>query len=329
MQRKFIHYTLLLFLPFMMLTGCEKGPYTVPEGITELKNDVIKRSLGPNLVGLNIEFAYAMAIPKSKGKLVSAQVEANIAGETGTYLENRSYYTDGSGNDIGVKVAEPSVNEGNVTKVTFNVDTNAATLRYYYVIPEAARGKSVSFSFSARSSDGAVVNYKMGPFVIAKMDYKLNLTLKDAQASYVSIADMAVYTAAEAATKPDRIDLVYLYRPLTTVAFNHTLAAPAADPVYLPGITLPMGVNRNVRLRKAFNLQDKQLADLQNGIYIDDMDFQQLNLADGANFAVNLKLDAGVWVETIDGKYRAYIYINKVDNTNKSMTISMKRYILN
>lgn len=329
MQPKLIHYTLLLFLPFLMLTGCEKGPYTVPEGITELKNDAIKRSLGPNLVGLNLEFAYAMAIPKTKGKLVSAQVEASIAGITGTYLENKSYYTDGSGNDVGVQIGAPSVQEGSLTRVTFNVDTNAATLRYYYRIPEAARGKSVSFTFSAKSSDGATVSYKMGPYVVAAMDYKLNLSVKEAAACYISIADMAVYTAAEVVAQANKIDLVYLYRPLTNVAFNHTLAAPAADPVYLPGITLPVGVNRNVKLRKAFNLQDKQLANLQNGIYIDDLDFQQLNLSDGVNFAVNLKLDAGLWVETADGKYRAYIYMNKVDNANKSMTISMKRYTLN
>ncbi|MFY0254750.1 DUF4466 family protein [Chitinophaga sp. 30R24] len=41
-----------------------------------------------------------------------------------------------------------------------------------------------------------------------------------------------------------------------------------------------------------------------------------------------MKEQAGVWVETTDGKYRAYIYINKADDTNKSAVISIKRYTM-
>ena len=38
-----------------------------------------------------------------------------------------------------------------------------------------------------------------------------------------------------------------------------------------------------------------------------------------------MKQEAGLWVETEDDKYRAYVYINKVDNANKAMTLSIKR----
>jgi hypothetical protein len=54
--------------------------------------------------------------------------------------------------DVGVVVGSPSVNSQNKTTVTFTTDTVAATLRYFYVIPEEARGKTVTFTFSAKSS---------------------------------------------------------------------------------------------------------------------------------------------------------------------------------
>jgi hypothetical protein len=327
MQRAYLlNISFLLSLFFMM--ACQEEEYAIPEAKTNLQNDAIKRTLGPNMVGLNMEFAYAMALPASKGKLVSAQVEASIAGATGTYLENQSYYTGGDGRDVGVKIGEPSVTEGKITRVNFSEDTSAATLRYFYVIPEEARGKTVTFNFSAKSSNGETVSYAMGPYTIAKMDMVLDLAVKDGDTSYISIADMAVYNAADAAARADKIDLVYLYRSIPNITFAHALVAPAADAQYLPGVTLPAGVNRSARIRKVWNLRDRHLADDQFGVYIDDLDFQQLDLSGAPNYAVNLRAEAGAWVETADGKYRAYIYMKKVDNTNKSATICMKRYAL-
>ncbi|MBE7173605.1 MAG: DUF4466 family protein [Williamsia sp.] len=317
-------------LPLVLLAAaCQKEkPYALPTPKDVLQNDVIKRTLGPNIVGQTIEFAYAMAILPSKGKLVSAQVEASIPGAGATYLENRSFYTGSGGADVGVQVGSASVNSGNTTTVTFTKDTMASTLRYYYVIPEAARGKTVSFTFSAKSSDGETVSFKAGPYTIAQMDMARLITVKDGGACYLSISDTTAYTAAQAVTNASKIDLVYLYRALPTVTFTHALVAPAADTQYLPGITLPAGVNRSVKMNKVFNLQDFNLARLQYGIYIDDLDFQQLNLTNAPNYALNLKAEAGVWVETADGKYRAYIYINSIDNTNRSAVISIKRYTM-
>ncbi|THU34280.1 DUF4466 domain-containing protein [Niastella caeni] len=310
------------------MIGCKKNEYALPTPKDGLQNDCIKRTQGPNIVGQIIEFAYAMAILPDQGKLVNARVEASIDGATGTFLENKSYYTNNSGVDVGITVGSASVTNKNVTTVTFNKDTNAATLRYYYYIPEAARGQSVSFTFSAESSNGQTVSYKMGPYTIAKMDMKKNILVSDGNLAYISIADMAAYNATDAASKAGIIDLVYLYRNLTTSAFNHALVSPAADAQYLPGITLPSGVNRSTFERKTFNLQDFNLAQMQYGIYIDDLDFEKLNLANEPNYAINLKQEAGVWVETADHKYRAYIYINGVNNTAKTALISMKRYAL-
>lgn len=313
----------LLLVLFLFMTGCQKGTDN-----TILKDDCIKRSLGPNVVGLNIEFAYAMALPQSAGKIVSAQVEASIAGAAGTYLENKSYYTNGSGQDVGIQIGDSSVTTGTKTVETFTKDTCAATLRYYYKIPEEARGKTVSFKFTVQGSNGETVSYYMGPYTIAKMDMALDIPVKDNGACYISIADMAVYNATDAVTHAANIDLVYLYRSITGITFEHALVSPAADPQYLPGITLPSGVNRSTKISKAWGLRDQQLARLQYGIFIDDLDFQKLDLSTSPNYAINMKAQAGAWVETADGKYRAYIYVNSVSNSPAGMTISIKRYTL-
>jgi hypothetical protein len=323
------HYSLtLLTILVIFFTACQEDKYSLPTLAGGLHNDCIKRTLGPNVVGLNIEFAYAMALPKSEGKITSAQVEATIAGGSATYMENRSFSTNSSGVDVPVIIGSPSVNSGTKTEVVFSRDTCAATLRYYYIIPEEARGKTISFTFSAKASNGETVSYSMGPYSVAKMDMKLDMVLSDNNNSYLSIADMAVYNATAAAANAAKIDLVYLYRSYTTASFNHALVAPSTSADYKPGITLPAGVSNSAKIVKVWALRDQQLARLQYGIYIDDVDFQQIDFTGAPDFAINLKAEAGTWVETADGKYRAYIYINKIDNTAKTMTISIKRYLM-
>jgi len=327
MFRKIFIPALIACTAFLFLfSACKKDPYALPVAKDVLQNDVIKRNMGPNVTGTAIEFAYAMALPHTKGKLVSAEVEASIAGGAGTYMDNNSYYT-ANGADVPVKVGDPSVTSGTKTTVTFTVDTPAATLRYFYIVPAAAKGQSVSFTFTANASDGETVSYKMGPFAISKMDMVRNITVKDGGAMFLSIADSTVYTTANLGANAAKVDLVYLYRTPANKTFAHALVAPAADTQYLPGVVLPAGVNKNTKILKVFNLQDHQLAPtLQPGIYVDDPDFQKLDMTAAPNFAINVKAEAGVWVETADGKWRAYIFINSIDNANKSAVISMKRY---
>jgi hypothetical protein len=319
--------SLLVAALSLFIFSCKKNNYALPTPSDKLQNEAIKRTLGPNIVGQPIEFAYAMAI--LKGKLTSCTAVASIAGAPGTYMENRSFYTAQTGADVGVTVGSPSVTNGATTTVNYTVDTNAATLRYYYIIPEAARGKTVTITFTAKSNDGESISTVMGPYTIAKMDMTLNMKVSDGNMMYISIGDSTVYNAANAAAHAASIDLVYLYRNLTTSAFNHALVAPAADPQYLPGVTLPTGVNRTAKEMKAFNLQDHNLAPTEQygGIFIDDVDFQTIDLTNQPNFAINLKADGGVWVETADGKYRAYLFFNAVTTTGTA-TISMKRYTM-
>jgi hypothetical protein len=329
-KSKYLKYTSLLLALLPIVVGCKKKDYEVPVPKDVLQNDCIKRTQGPNMVGDTIEFAYAMAILPEKGKLVAAHVEASIDGAAGTYLEHRSYYSDAnnSGRDVGITVGDPSVTSKNVTTVTFTRDTMAATLRYYYMIPEAARGQTVSFTFSVESSDGQTATYKMGPYTISKMDMKQNIAVSDGNRMYISIADMAAYNATDAAARAGSIDLVYLYRTYSTSTFNHAFVSPGADAQYLPGVSLPAGVNRSSYIREAFNIQDFNLSYGKFGVYVDDPDFEKLNLSNEPNFAINVKLESGLWVETADHKYRAYIFVNTVTNSSKSAVISMKRYAL-
>lgn len=320
-------YPILLAAFLCAVVACKEEEYALPTPLDVLQNTAIKRTLGPNIVKETIEFAYAAAILPSKGKLTSIQVDASIAGASGTFLENKSYYTNGSGVDIGVTIGSPSVTEGTKSTANFTTDTSAATLRYTYVIPEDARGKTVSFTFTAKSSNGETVSTTLGPFTVAKMDMVRNLTVKNDSVAYISIADMTVYNTTTAAANASKIDLIYLYRNITTSAFNHALVSPAADTVYKPGLKLPATYTNNTKVRKVFNLQDFNLARLQFGIYIDDLDFQQLDLTNDPNYAINLKAEAGVWVQTADNKYKAYIYFNSV-NSNGSAVISIKRYAL-
>ena len=295
--------------------------------ILPINNKCLKRTQGPNIVGNDIYFAYAMAMPYGSDQLDECVVEASIAGAEETWLENNSYYTNTSGVDVPVHVGQPSYNEGNRTIVKFDVDTCAATLRYYYRIPEEARGKEVTFKFSAKSRGGKTISMNMGPYAISKQYMVKNLTLSRA-ACYISVEDMAVYTLDEAHEIPDKIDLVYLWRNKVSegVEFNHTFAAPAADREYTDNLEIPDNMTNNVFLRKNWGVIDGHLTDEPDyGTYIDDIDFETIELRDMPNYAVNMKEKGGMWIETQDGRYRAYIYINSLKSTSGGV-ISIKRY---
>jgi hypothetical protein len=321
---------LLLGCLSLCFFACKDG-----EDNTSLKNDCLKWSVGPNMAGYDIEFVYAMALPYNTGKILSAQVEASIAGAAGTWMEHNSYYTDPDGQiDTPVTVGSPSVTDGGTTSVDFVTDTCASTLRYYYRVPDEAKGRSVSFTFSATASNGERVSTQMGPYAVSRMDIALDLVLTAANC-YISIEDLAVCNAATAATIPEKIDLVYLFRNYNTdgVTFLHAFVSPA-NPQFLPGVTLPAGVNRSTKIRKG-GPKDAHLARLhlktppepQPAVYVDDVDMQTVDLADMPDYALNFIKDNGAWIETQDGRYRAYIYVNTV-RPIAGATISIKRYAM-
>lgn len=308
--------------------SCDKEQKLLKDPVTQLSNDCIKRTLPtqPNIVGQTIEFAYAMAIPAKLGKLSSAKVEATIAGAEGTRFDPNSYYTDNSGKDVPVPVCSDSQTTGAQTSVTFSADTCAATLRYYYVIPDAARGKQVSFKFSVKSSNGQDAEFEMGPYSISKMDMTLNQTVVTGETCYLSFHKegeaVHVYSASEAGGAAADIDLIYTHSTKGDIA--HAFLTPAAPAELRDGAVIPSGVTNNSKLVRVYNLQDRQLSNLNNAKFIDDLDFQKMDFSGSTSYALRLGEQYGVWVETADGKYRAYVYVNSVTST--SMKISVKRY---
>lgn len=290
-----------------------------------LNNDCIKRSVSPNLVGEKIEFAYAMAIPQQYGSLSEVEVLASIAGAKGTYLDPNSYYTNTSGIDIGVQVAAPSTLSGNSCNTTFIVDTCAATLRYFYEIPEEARGKEVSFTFSVKATNGEMQSYSMGPYKISRMDMVKNLEMVSGDICCLSIADMKVYSYSdiiENASLASRIDMVYAYNSNSVIGSG--LYAPTTPPEYLNGVVIPSGATSDTKMVKAWGVKDQQLSGLQWSMFVDDADLVNFSFDQATNFSLQLKAENGIWVETADKKYRAYMFINSVKN--EKMVISMKRY---
>jgi hypothetical protein len=326
MKRNYLKIGLLsIGFGLLLLGSCKEEAYEIPKAKDGLQNDIIKRSLGPNVVGATIDFAYAAAILPDQGKLTSIAVEASIAGDVGTVLENKSYYTSSTGADVGVVGGDPATVNGNNMEVKFTKDTSASTLRYSYKIPAEAKGKSVTFTFRARSSNGQEIALKTEAYAIRNMDMALDLIGKDGAACFFSVADLKWYTAAEAAANPDKIDLIYLYRALPTVTYAHSLVAPTADASYLPSFSLPVGLANKTKVVKAWTVRDQQLARLQYSVFVDDVDLKDKSFIDAPDFAINLKAESGIWLQTADGKYNAYVFINSVNNTTKEMKISVKR----
>lgn len=341
MQRRKYNLSYLILLLAVCLASCKASEKYLADPITNLNSRCIKRSLGPNLVGRQIEFAYAMAIPKAVGSLASARVVATIAGAGTTYLDSLSRNTSLSGTEVGVKVASASVNTGNSTDIVFlpGLDTIAATLRYFYVIPEEARGKTVSFTFSVTGSNGRTHSLRMGPYTISNMDIAtgINLSTAAAGAKFISITDMRAYTPAQISSDPTiapRIDLVYLSND-STINFKHALYSPAAvpgDPLASRLITLPAGMTNNTLMRKTNEIRDRQLSG-DRGVYVDDIDLLSVNFANSQNFYVGLGQYAGTWLQTQDGVYRAYLYISTASTPSTPpaapvtpiMTVNIKR----
>lgn len=318
-----------LFIPALaglLLAGCEAR--VSPE--QPFKNDLLKKTTGPALVGNQLEFAYAVGT--TEGDLKNVRVEASVPGGTGTGFSRFSWYTNrNTGVDEPAQTASDTVTNGAVSTANIiNVEKNkAVTLRYFYVPTEDAKGKDVSFRFSGTSSTGKDVSFQSPSYRISRMDMKRTIALTDGAKAYVSIENMAAYTKAEvdAGNLAGKIDFVYVYRPtINTFAFGHALVAPS-NPTYLTDVTLPTGLPKTrTAIDKRIDVKDAQLRST-NGfdVYIDDIDLERTTFVNAADYAYGLANDQGAFVKTADGTYAAYVYVNAINNTTKSMTVSMKR----
>lgn len=298
-----------------------------------LKNELIKRTVSPLLVGEKIEFAYAMG--SLTGKLKTARAEASFGGSAGTGFEPYAWHTE-NGTDVSTVVAKDCLTDGTVSTATL-MDVQATTLHYYYVIPPELKGKEVSFVFSATSQANETVTFSTPAYKVSNMDMAKSITLEgtDHGARYFSIEDMKAYTLqeVESGNLSSKIDFVYAYAAKKQSGahaydYKHAFFSPAATAYYPDGFTLPASwEKRSTLMEKKLYMWDGQLKDdPNNNIYVDDLDLQQQSFDNSADYVLDLKGEGSVFMKSHDGKYVAYLYINKLDNSKKTAVVGIKRY---
>jgi hypothetical protein len=292
-----------------------------------LTHDFLKKTEAPPVVGEKLEFAYAMATKASK--LTSVTAIVTFPGSTGTGFETKSYRTNASGTEVGTVVADTSTVSATST-ATFRVDTNASTLRYTYVVPPAAKGKNISVTFKVQSADGKSVSLTTPEYRVSNVDIAKNVVMTNNNACYFSLETMKSYTEAQviAQNLAAKIDLVYIFSATSGgFIYGHALVSPGTESTYLNGKIIPATFAKNVsKLEKKAFINDMLLSGIVPATYVDDIDFQTLNLSQAASFVLDLKTTArnSVFVESADGKYRAYLYIN--NSTTSNLTFSLKRF---
>jgi hypothetical protein len=318
-----------LFLASTITVSCKKEEQT-----SSLKNEFIKKTTAPLIVGEKIEFAYGMG--STNGKLANAQAVASIPGAAGTIWEIITHRTVNA-LDITSVVGANSVTNGSTSTVNI-LDTNATTLRYFYVIPEAARGQNLNIKFSTNNKAGESASTTTPAYKISKMDMKRLITMVGTPtgARFFSIADMKAYTQDEVdvGNLSSKIDFVYAYAatitPTTTAyPYGHSLVSATETSYFPSGFTINAAwAKKATKMEKKIGntLYDGQLkGDANNSIYVDDIDLIQQDFTGSANFALGLVADASVFMKTADGKYTAFIYINSINNTTSTAVVSLKR----
>ncbi|MDR1525831.1 MAG: DUF4466 family protein, partial [Tannerella sp.] len=104
----------------------------------------------------------------------------------------------------------------------------------------------------------------------------------------------------------------------------HCFFAADAPGELHPGITFPSGFASNTKIIKVYGLRDRQLSDLNSSLHIDDLDLREISFKTCYSNALKLVAEGGMWIETADGQYRAFVYINAA--AANTATISVKRY---
>ena len=318
---KTLKYIGLLLIALAVLSCAEDEEKT-------LRDDYLMKTVAPAIVGEPLEFAYALGA--LEGILGSATAEASIAGAPGTGFDPNSYHTDSRGNDVGVLVADTST-ENNLSLATFTADTVAATLRYTYIVPEEAKGRSVSFTFSGESTTGETVNRKTPELKISKMDLKRDIVMTNEDRCYFSLETMEAYTEAEVIDQgmTEKIDLIYGYDALTPdgYIYGHVLFSPGSEERYRNGRTVPDSFKKNkTKIEKYLFILDMQLSGAVPATFVDDIDFQTLDLSHALDYILSIKNNNSAFIESEDGRYRAYIYVNRA--RSRTLTFGIKRYVM-
>ncbi len=330
MRNRICIISLLGIMICCTIVSCSKN-----EEEQQIKNDLIKRTTSPLVVGEQIYFAYAAA--SMDGMLKTMRVEASIAGGEGTGYEPYTWRTGNNGVDVSTEVASSCSTSGVLSEATLKSNVQSTTLRYYYTIPETLRGKEVSFVFSAVSTTGHETSMRTPSYKVSALDMKKNITMvsTDDGARYFSIEDMKAYTLTEveAGNLSGKIDFIYAYAPKKSIGENqydykHAFFSPAATTYYPDGFSIPNSWTKNSTLMdKKLYVWDGQLKnDPNNGIYVDDLDMQEQTFNNSVDYVLDIRTEGSVFMQTASKKYVAYIYINKVTDSSQTAEVGIKRY---
>jgi hypothetical protein len=290
-----------------------------------LQNDYIMKTVAPAIVGEPVEFAYAMGT--HNGILKVATAEASIGGAPGTGFDAKFYHTDARGNEVGVLAAD-TITQGSISTATFSVDTAAATLRFNYVVPATAKGKNFSLTFKGTNSAGETTSISTPEYRVSKMDLKRDILMTSRNIAYFSLETMESYTEGEVMENgmQEKIDLVYLYDAVNPdgIPYGHALVSPATDAKYLNGLVIPASFKKNkTKIEKHVFIKDMQLSGTVPATYVDDIDLETLELGHALDFVLGLTNYNSVFVESEDGKYRAYLYFNQA--RSRKLIFGIKR----
>ena len=308
-----------------MLFSCDRQSSML---VDKLGNDCINRYYYvPYIAGSEMELVYAMYMPKGSGRLDVCSVQCSIPGAEGTYLENNAYSVNDYGLDEACRMGEPCEHDGNgLYTVKFDVDTVAATLRFHYIIPEQARGHNVNFHFRVKAGDQEA-EFVTPEYYIRKMDMELDIPLTRDRC-WFCMETMKAYTAEEAEEAGVPIDFVWFYTTAVSAKDDRSVFAnPARIDTYSSFFSQasPLVELRDTKKMYRYTIIEPQLGRQEfDGFYIDDKDFECLTLDCDSEGLMGINNRNGFWMETSDGKYKAYVYCNALNA--ESCTISVKRY---
>lgn len=331
--------TLLIVFAGILALSCTKEAPRDP-----LMCDCLDRSWGIHMVGEEMNFAFAGAIHPGQGTLKAFKVVATIPGATGTGWDENTYKTNTAGVDEPTPAAK-AIRQSDpcASKVNILLDTCALTLRYKYVIPEEARDKDVKFMFYASNDKGQVVCKEMGPVHCSRQDCVTNIQASNTRC-YISVEDMAVYTYDEVIAGNKTVDIIYAYREVptdsspggagSTGGLNKCFMSPTAEAINrikeLRDVKLPP-VERNTKLRESAHAKDEVIEKSKWHLYVTDQDFAAMDFARAgySNLVTNFVTAYNcIWIETEDGKYRAWMWVNTPAGGGDSITFGMKRYAM-
>lgn len=333
---------LVLLLVVCISSSCEKS-----EDYELVK--YLKKTYGPLIVTQQVDFAFAIA-SEDGSSLKNFEISASFPGQTGTTADTKCYWSllDGktyskdmlSGIGTNGKVTSGSIIEGIVWEMgkVSGYSSEAVTIRYSYVIPEEARGKSLKFDIKYTTAKGTQYAYTTSSYTVENMDMVTDVVLADPAGNigkrYFSVSEMKAYTLAEvnAQNKSGFIDFVYRYNSATittpgnlALKLNSCISAPSQS-VYLSSDYVPAGWTKNTTKIETRKWDDMQLKGNTPNNYVTDLDLEDAVLAGNTFGEYDLKKDFGLLMQSSDGKYRAFVYLKSVGTA--TVTIGVKRLLV-